>query len=256
MIQLENSSNRFTEIAIPVWSRQHGAYISLITSWLAGMLLSESMMWLNGVVLIFLLSGLNFGELAQDYLKKRFSVNLRKKIWIMVYGFLTLSACFYLLQNSVSFNFIFPVLISLGCVYVYLSLKREHKQIWSELLAFAAITLGGMLAYEPYSIPGMEFLKLWVFLFSYFGTSVFLVKARFDKVAFKEIIYYVLIIILLNTAIGNITKAWTGIMALIFAKLLLLVLPGDFYKKLRITTIGFLELGYCLLLIALLYLTR
>ncbi len=241
---------------IPVWSHQHGAYISLITSWLIGTLLSTSLYWIHAVTLLFLLAGLNFGELVQEYLKKRLDTGLRKKVWTMVYGFLTLAACLYLLQKSVSFNFILPVLVALGCVYVYLSLRREHKQVWSELLAFAAIALGGLTAYEPYFVPGLEFLQLWVLLFSYFGTSVFLVKARFDKVSIKEIIWYLVFVITLNAVIVERTLVYVGMMILIMSKLLILVFAEDFYKRLRITTIGFMECGYCLLLIAVLFMVR
>lgn len=91
MIEKKDPKSRSAEMLIPVWSHQHGAYISLITSWLIGTLLSTSLYWIHAVTLLFLLAGLNFGELVQEYLKKRLDTGLRKKVWTMVYGFLTLA---------------------------------------------------------------------------------------------------------------------------------------------------------------------
>lgn len=252
MIQNENGQNRFRDLLIPVWSHQHGAYITLITGWLVGTLLSETVSRIHGAVFIFLMAGLNFGELVQEYLKKKLSVSLRKQAWIILYGFLTMASCFYLLQNSISFNFIFPVLVALGVVYIYLSLKREHKHIFSELLAFAAIALGGLMAFEPQYMPGIEFLELWVLLTCYFGTSVFLVKARFDKVTWKETFLYFIVCVILTAAIMKISVIFFSILFLIAFKLLTVLLAESWYKNLRITTIGFMECGYCLILVTVL----
>ena len=252
MNQNENGQNRFRDLLIPIWSHQHGAYITLITGWLVGTLLSETASRIQGAVFIFLMAGLNFGELAQEYIKKKLSVSLRKQVWIILYGFLTMASCFYLLQNSISFNFTFPVLVALSVVYIYLSLRREHKQIFSELLAFAAIALGGLMAFEPQYMPGMEFLKLWVLLFSYFGTSVFLVKARFDKVTWKETFLYFMVCVILTAAIVKISVVLFGILFLILTKLMIVLFAENWYKNLRITTIGFMECGYCLILVTVL----
>lgn len=249
---IEDDKISFSSLLIPVWSRQHGAYISLITSWLVGALLSESMSRTHAVVVIFLLAGLNLGELVQEYLKKQFAVALRKKVWIIVYGFLAAASGFNLLKESITFSFVFPVLVAVSFVYIYLSLKREHKHVLSELLAFASIALAGLIAFNPHQVPGIEFLKLWILLFCYFGTSVFLVKARFDKVSFKEALSYLVFCLLLTVSLIDISIALISVLLLIIAKLLFVVLAIDWYKRLPIVTIGFMEFAYCFVLVTVL----
>lgn len=249
---IEDDKIRFSSLLIPTWSRQHGAYISLITSWLIGTLLSESLSRTHAVVIVFLLAGLNLGELVQEYLKKKFAVTIRKKMWIVLYGFLAAASGYNLLKGAVTFSVIFPVLAAVSVVYIYLSLKREHKHVLSELLAFASIAMAGLIAFNPDQAPGLEFLKLWVLLFCYFGSSVFLVKARFDKVSFKEILSYLVFCLLLTVFLIDISIAVISVLLLIITKLLVVVLAIDWYKRLPIAKIGFMEFGYCFVLVTVL----
>lgn len=255
-LNIQDDKIQYSDLLIPVWSRQHGAYITLITGWLIATLLSEVITWTHAVVIVFLLAGLNLGELVQEYLKKKFAVSLRKKFWIILYGFMITAAGFNLLKEAITFSLVFPVLVIVGFVYLYLSLRSEHKHIFSELLAFAGIALAGLIAYNPDQVPGLEFLKLWTLLFCYFGTSVFMVKARFDKVSFTEIALYFIFCTVLTVFFVKVSAASLLILTLIMIKVLIVVFAGSRYKELRITTIGFLECGYCLLLVTVLLIAR
>ena len=250
--KIEQDTLKMSDILIPVWSHQHGAYISLITGWLIGTLLSESVSLTHAFVIVFLLAGLNLGELVQEYLKKKFAISLRKKIWIILYGLLTTTAGFNLLNGTITFNFVFPVLIAIGFVYLYLSLRREHKHVYSELLAFAAITLGGLIAFNPDRVPGMEFLRLWALLFAYFGTSVFLVKARFDKVSSMGMLLYYVFCLALTLWVVGFSSALICVLFLIGSKLLIPVFAGNWFKRLPISRIGFIECAYCIILVTVL----
>lgn len=249
---IPNDDLSLSNILKPVWSHQHGAYITLITCWLIGTILSKPVGFIHAVIFVFLMAGLNLGELVQEYLKKKFAVSLRKKVWIIIYGSVTGSVGFYLLRNTVSFNLVFPLLVFVGFIYLFLSLRREHKHVFSELLAFAAIVLAGLTALNPHQMPGIEFLKLWVLLSCYFGTSVFLVKARFDKASGREILLYLVFCVVITFYVIGFSAALLCVLFLIAVKLFTVVFAESRYKRLSITAIGFLECGYCLILITVL----
>lgn len=236
----------------PVWSHQHGATITLITSWLIGTMLSSSIVGVHGVILITLMAGFNGIELFQEYLKKKKLISLRKRIWATAYGVITAAGIPVILWLTKTAAFVLPVLLLSGVVFVGLSLRQKQKSIAAELLAFANLSLAGLLAFNPLANPGEHFLHLWLLLFCYFGVSVFLVKARFGKVSALEVLSYVVVC----TGAILLTLEWRDGVILVLAfmsiKALSVLLAAGWYRRLSIRTIGFMELGSCLLVVALL----
>ncbi len=234
----------------PVWSHQHGAYITLLTSWLIGTMLSSSVGLIHAVILMTLMAGFNGIELFQEYLKKKMLTSRQKRIWAVVYGVITGAGIPAIWWSTETATFVLPVLLLSGFVFIGLSLRRKQKSIAAELLAFANLSLAGLLAFDPLTSPGEHFLHLWLLLFCYFGVSVFLVKARFGKVSALEILSYVVI------CTGSIlwTVDWRDGVILVLAfmsiKALSVLLAAGWYRRLSIRTIGFMELGSCLLVVA------
>lgn len=234
---------------IPVWSHQHGAYISVITSWLIGTVASDSPAWSQAVVLVFLLSAFQWTELLQEAMKKRFRIVPRKKLWLVLYAATALGTAVWLFRETMNFALLFPCIVGVGAIFLLLSLRRLHKGIVAELLAFSALAFGGLLAYNPSSHPGRDLVELWILLSAYFGVSVFTVKVRFEKIGLLPLVAY------LAAAVATVwvTVDWHGgipfLFALMVARLVPALMAGDWYRSLKIRTIGFMELGYCLALV-------
>jgi hypothetical protein len=235
----------------PVWSRQHGAYITLITSWLIGTLLSEHIYAIHFVILLMLLSGFNFTEFMQDRFLRNSPPSQRKKIWTWTYFSLAVLSGVCVLINVTEFKFILPFFIAAGLIFLLLTKLRLHKNIFSEFLTFAVLSLGGLIAFNPhYQTQIIFMLKLWMLMFFYFSSTIFLVKIRFNRIDIIEVITYLLV----SSAVlfylwGNTLIVWLTA-GLIAVRILPLVFVQDWFRKLRITAIGIIEIGFQILFFA------
>lgn len=233
----------------PVWSRQHGAYIALLTSWLIATIVSRDITVLHGVVLITILSGFNGIEILQEFLKRRTTLPPRKRLWAGLYGVTGGAGSLYLLHVSPKALWIMPILALAGVIFVWLSVRRRHKNVPAEWLAFSNLVLAGLLAHEPSRSPNGEMMEWWLVLSSYFGVSIFVVKVRFDRVSGFEILSYGLM-----TMVAILfTVTWRAgipfLLVLIAARLLSVLVASEWYRQRSIRFIGFMELGYCLVLV-------
>ncbi len=233
----------------PVWSQQHGAYISLITSWLVGVVASDERSWSQAFIITFLLAAFQWTELLQEAMKKRFRIVPRKKLWLVLYAAAALGTAVWLFRETKNFALLFPCIVGVGAIFLLLSLRRQHKGIVAELLAFSALAFGGLLAYNPLSHPGRDVVELWILLSAYFGVSVFTVKVRFEKVGLWPLVGYLAAAV----ATVSMTVDWHNGLPFLFALMVARLVPalaaGDWYRSLKIRTIGFMELGYCLVLV-------
>jgi hypothetical protein len=235
----------------PVWSRQHGAYITLITSWLTGTLLSEHIYAIHFVILLMLLSGFNFTEFMQDRFLRNSPPSQRKKFWTWFYFTLAVLSGVCVIINVTEFKFILPFFIAAGLIFLLLTKLRLHKNIFSEFLTFAVLSLGGLIAFNPhYQTQIIFMLRLWVLMFFYFSSTIFLVKIRFNRIKITEVIIYLLV----SSAVlfyvwGNTLIVWLAA-GLITLRIIPLVFIQDWFKTLRITTIGFIETGFQILFLA------
>lgn len=232
----------------PVWSRQHGAYITLITSWLIGTLLSEHIYAIHFIIIFMLLSGFNFTEFMQDRFLRNSPPSIRKKFWTWIYFSLAILSVVCVFINVTEFKFILPFFIGAGLIFLLLTKLRLHKNIFSEFLTFAVLSLGGLIAYNPHGkTQFMVMFPLWVLMFFYFSSTIFLVKIRFNRVSITEVLLYLLVsFVVLFYLWGNTLIIWltAGLIAL---RIIPLVFIQDWYKKLKITSIGFIEIGFQIL---------
>lgn len=235
----------------PIWSRQHGAYITLITSWLTGTLLSGQIYAIHFVILIMLLAGFNFTDFMQERFLRNSPPSKRKKLWTWIYFTLAILSGVCILINVIEFKFILPFFILAGLIFLILTKFRLQKNIFSEFLTFAVLSLGGLIAFNPHhSTQFAVMFPLWVLMFFYFSSTIFLVKIRFNRVNIAEVLVFLLVsFIVLFYLWENTPLVWfaSGLIAL---RILPLVFIQDRFRKLRITTIGFIEIGFQILFLA------
>lgn len=232
----------------PVWSRQHGAYITLITSWLTGTLLSENLYPIHFVILLMLLSGFNFTDFLQDRFLRNSPPSQRKKLWTWIYFTLAVLTGVCVMMNVYEFKFILPFFIGAGLIFLLLTKLRLHKNIFSEFLTFAVLSLGGLIAYNPHNQTQIKVMfPLWMLMFLYFSSTIFLVKIRFSRVRILEVLAYLLIsFTVLFYVWGNTSVVWL-VSGLIALRIIPVVFIHNLFKQFKITSIGFIETGFQIL---------
>ena len=229
----------------PVWSRQHGAYITLITSWLAGTLLSRNIYPIHFVILIMLMAGFNFTEFMQDRFLRNSPPPPRKKFWTWIYFTLAITSGVCVLINVTGFKYLLPFIILAGLIFLLLTKLRFHKSIVAEFLTFAVLSISGLIAFNPHVNSSFRNLfPLWVLMFLYFSSTIFLVKIRFKRVvAVWVIVYFAASSAILFFVWGNVLIVWMSSL-LMFLRLMPAIAFQDKYKSLKITVIGFIETGF------------
>lgn len=234
----------------PVWSRQHGAYLSLMTSWLIATGISVNLSAWHVIGLIFLLSGINFGDILQEWLKKKFrKLATEKMLWMTIYGILAVASGWFLYQFTMTFRVIMPLVALAGILYLAFSVNRQHKSFFAELLVFSCFALSGLIAIDP--LEKLQYEKvgeLWLLMTVYFGATVLSVKARVGKVAWSELITYLIFTGLIIYWILGLHLIALAIGALVWIKVLPIGFALEWYQSLPIKAIGFAETGFCFLL--------
>ncbi len=231
------------ELVRPVWSKQHGAYITLISSWLIGTLLSQSFTIHHIVVLLLLLSGFNGTELFVDSMKRRSPQSQRRWLWMGVYGVAAISMAYVIWQSSPLFQTMLPVLAAGGLFFIFLSIKRLHKTIPAELITFMFFSAAGLLAYNPAHMPDTGFIvNLWILISAYFCLSVFHVKYRIKEITAKLLVGYILIAVAIILFTAGFSVATLLVSTLIVFKTVPLLAAPKAYRALKIKHIGYLEM--------------
>lgn len=220
------------------WSKQHGAYLTLISSWLiAGILNGFDIQHI--ILIFFLLSGLNSVELFSEKLNRKSPLQFYKNIWLKLYAGITITLGILLLCISPSFRILSPTLLATGSIYVWLTKGRMQKKIISEWIIFSIISYSAFITSSIFSIKVI--LPSIITMSLFFGLSVFTVKERLHKIHFSLTIIYALfattiIYLLFQTSIFTLT-----ITLLILFRLAPNWVSPTNYNKLNIRTIGIIE---------------
>lgn len=247
----QGSSKRKAEkLWQPFWSRQHGAYVTLICAWLIACLVSGSSSWLQPVILVFLLTGLNASELWQEKITKRAPMKKRKVLWLWLYSAITGVLTIVLLFFSIMFLYFLTLFIAGGLLFLLASKYRKQKSLPVEVLTFGLFSLAGLMAYEPHQAPQFANLfPLWLLMTIYFSSSIFFVKTRLSRVDKTEPLLFLLISFgVLLFAVG-IMPAVLATLALIAIRLLPVLVAPKWFRQFKLKTIGFMEMGFQVLFI-------
>ena len=245
------------ELVKPVWSKQHGAYVTLITSWLIGTLLSQTFSIYHIAVLFLLLSGFNGTELLIDSMKRRSPQSQRRLLWMGIYGIIAIALAYIMWLNSPFFQSMLPVFAAGGVLFMFLSIKRLQKTIPAELLTFMLFSAAGLIAYDPVHPPDTGFIfNLWIMLSAYFCLSVFHVKYRIKEITAKPLIVYMIVAIAIVLFAGGFSVASLLVSTLIIFKTIPLLASPGAYRSLQIKDIGYLEMVMQGILILILVLAK
>lgn len=246
----------FQRGVLPVyWSKQHGAYITLIICWMIGLFLSPAYSLLQPVVLIFLLSGFNLIELVLEKYKRKTPLPHGRKIWLLIYTFITILFGFFTLLKVPLLRYLLPVFVCSGLIFILLALKRKQKSVFAEWLTFAVFSLFGILAYSPGKIPDLSWiLRLTLLMSLYFGLSIFLVKFWLGKLMSYGGLIYVISAVLFMFFFYSESRIIYAVGILLFLKSLIPIVAGPWYKNLPIKRIGMLEAMFHLIFLLILVL--
>ncbi len=248
ILLLKKSSN-----IIPYWSKQHGAYITLIVSWLIAVLLSDEFSWIQPVILLFLLSSLNLTELVIEAINRKTPLPSRKKIWLIIYSSLSIALALLLLYFLEALSYVLPVVSAFALVFIFLAIRKQQKSILAEWITFAMFSIAALLAFNPLKEPSVKILFALSLLMSvYFGQSIFLVKTRLKRLPnYSAFVYSVLVLAGLFLLFG-IDLFTMGLAVLLIAKSLQTLVWPDWYNRLKIKWVGMLEMTYHLVFLILL----
>lgn len=238
-------------IFIPVWSRQHGAYITLITSWLIGTLLSEKLFPIHFVILVMLLAGFNCIEFIQDRFLRNSPPSQRNKLWTLIYLVLALTSGVCVIINVKEFKYLLPILMLAGLIFLLLTKLKLHKNVVSEFLSFAVFSISGLISFNPHHDTSFSNLfPLWLLMFLYFSSTIFLVKIRFERVKISGIVSYLAVsTALLFLVWGSVLIVWITVFLMIL-RLVPVIAVQEKFKAIKITKIGLIETGFQILFMA------
>lgn len=229
----------------PYWSKQHGAYITLIVSWFIAVSLSHTISWLQVAVLVFLLSALNFTELIIEAIGRKTRLPERKKFWLIIYSVISVVLLTLLAFELKTLLLLFPAFLVFSLLFVFLALKKAQKSVVAEWLTFGIFSYAGMLAYNAGEFPPPGVLiVVGLLMSSYFGLSIFLVKARLNRLPNYSAMLYSLVVIIILFSFLKIDMFTISLSALFILKSMQLLTWNNWYSKLKIKWIGMLELGY------------
>jgi len=238
----------------PYWSRQHGAYITLMISWLIAVLLSDGFHWLQPLILLFSLSALNLAELTVESIGRKTRLPDRKRFWLISYLIISVFSSIILILHLESLMYLLPVFIIFGILFIWLSSIKKQKSVLAEWITFAFLALAGLLALNPGIMPDIGVLVVMSLLMAaYFGQSIFLVKSRLKKMAPDYILIYSLPVIILTLFLVGLDWFTCLFSILLLAKALQAVIFSGWYNKLKIKWVGMLELGFHLIFVLILY---
>lgn len=226
----------------PYWSKQHGAYITLITSWIVAVIAGNRFTWLQAIILIFILCGLNFSELIAEKFKRATPLPGYKSLWLRIYAVLIIVSGVVIIFYHPNILYYLPVFGAGLVLFTILSYRRMQKSIISEWIIFAMFAIAGLVAYLPAITADKKImLELWSLMSVYFGVTIFTVKARLKKTGvYAALIYAVLSSILLISLFG------TGSIVILTSTLTILkslqvIIFRSAYARLQLKTIGIIE---------------
>lgn len=234
----------------PIWSKQHGAYIILSISWLISTIKDGHLEYIHWIVLLFLLSGLNAADLLAVLWKRIAQSSYREKLWLGIYSGLSVLTGIYLLLETQSAANVFIISLLGGIIYTVLSKFRMQKSIVAEWIVFSILVLAGTLAYRPFEVSDFSAIyPTWILLSFYFGVSIFGVKYRIKEIDEKPIVIYLLISAVLLFFLVRPVSLLLLIYALMILKSIPIIFKHDWYRKMKLQHIGFMETSFTVFLV-------
>jgi hypothetical protein len=228
------------------WTRQHGAYITMITAWVVAVILT-GFSYLQPLALIFLLASLNFTELVAEKINRKTRLPSFKHSWLNIYGIVTVFSGTLLLLYSQTFRILAILLLAGAVTFVLLTRRRKQKTITAELLTFAFFVVAAFSGSVVTDWPLM--VEVMIIMTLFFGSSVFTVKWRFKKISALTVLLYTFFSMI---TIGVVAHDWLFsvlVCTLIFFKTAGCWAIPDWFRTLPIKKIGMIEAAFQVVLL-------
>jgi hypothetical protein len=166
----------------PTLSHEHGVYVVLLVSFLAGAALAQGWTVATTLALVCAFFGFQAEHPIVLQIKQRRSLKPRFLVWGGLYSAVSVAIAFWLYLS-------FPILLwlYLGAVAALVIdmvsvFHREQKSIFNEFITFAAVCLSVPLAYAATTgTISVGAIGLWVLNTLYFSSTIFTVKLRKPK---------------------------------------------------------------------------
>lgn len=234
------------------FSRQHGAYITIIALWLASVLLSRSADIRQWMVIILMLSGLNAVELVSEMINRKSRMAVRKKNSFAFYAVTSLGSMIVLSSDSPLFLLVVLASGFVVAIYTLAAKFRMQKNVFVELLIFSSMSLTSLLSLEPGSVA-LPFYIVFLIFTVYACSSIFTVKFRMGKLGTWPGIIFLVLSVFLLVWFPLPEHLQIGMILLLTLKILLPYLFAEKYRLLSMPTIGIIEsAGHILFLVILL----
>jgi hypothetical protein len=220
------------------WTRQHGAYITLISSWIIAVSLF-GFTWLQLPAIVFLLASINGVELFTEQLKRKSPMPLYKITSKYFYSTLGIFCGLILLLFSQTFRQLIPVLAIFPPVFIYLAKKRKQKSLLSEFFTFLFFVITSFIGCKIELWTSVIIAMLIMTLF--FSSSIFTVKQRLGRLDRLDVLLYMIASILIILTVTQLSTFGIFTTVLIFIKTAGAWGFPDWYRQLKIKQIGMLE---------------
>lgn len=230
------------------WTKQHGAIITLLASWLCAVLADGAFSWLHGCIGLFLVCGFHLTELLSELFRRKSSLPAFKRNWIVIYSLFTLTGAVIIYKTVPLFTYLLFPLVVTSAVFTVLVVFRLQKSALSEWLTFSVLAMAGLLAYQPFSNPDFgQIVSMWMMMALFFGVSVFTVKVRFGRMSS----YWPLVYTILAACVAFIANLSSNSVVVLAVLMLIKSVPAAFitgsYRKWPVRTVGMMETGFHLL---------
>ncbi|MFC1746744.1 YwiC-like family protein [Candidatus Neomarinimicrobiota bacterium] len=232
-------------------SREHGAGVTLIICFLLGVALAENWRMETNLALVSAFAGFQFPIPITRIMRHR-KIELRLALWAIIYGLAAVLSTLWLWLRVPAVDRVIAVaavILLINLIWVYL---RDQKSIPNELSVFLGLCLALPFSYTASSgYMVQDLLGWWLLATLILSSTVFTVRLRlFGEVAMAKAAAYHIIalsIILFLVRAQVLTPGLAYIFLLPLVKLIAILYYLDHYRKLKLTTIGFMETGLTIL---------
>lgn len=229
----------------PVLSGEHGASISLAVCFFLGVWFAGRWNGNTSLALAAAVAGFEL-QLPLVRLLRRKRLDPRLIIWTILYGIVTVSSALTLWLRVPALGRIYAVGAAVLLINLFWVYRGDQKSIPNELSIFTGLCLALPFAYTATTgFMAQDLLGLWLLCTLVFSSAIFTVRLRLfgDPAVTKATVYHIvalaMVFLLVRVNLLPPALAWTFLIPL--AKLVVILLWMDRYRRLKLTHIGLIE---------------
>lgn len=235
----------------PVLSAEHGASVSLTVCFLLGAFLADQWNTATTLALVTTFAGFQFPMPVTRMIRRR-KIELRLAVWTVFYGLVAAIGALWLWQLVPAVSRVLVVAVAVMVVNLVWVFLRDQKSIPNEIAVFTGLCLALPLSYTAGTgFMAQALLGWWILATLVLSSSVFTVRLRLfgDKATAKAATYHIvaLAIIFLLVQVRLLQPALAFTFLIPLTKLVVILLGLERYRRMKLTSIGFMETGLAIL---------